>query len=148
METNKTIRRTGIHCLIINQTNQYLVLKRHESDQNDPNLWDLPGGSINPNESPTDALIREIKEETNLRVDRINLLGAYTCDENSLQLCAISHLINGELQLSNEHSNYKYLTFDDLIDLKPAGLHLLAAQYFLKTDRKIITYEKLIEQSN
>ncbi|HIW30578.1 MAG TPA: NUDIX hydrolase [Candidatus Luteococcus avicola] len=38
-----------------------------------PGLWQLPGGGLNPGESPSDALMREIAEETGQKV-RINRL--------------------------------------------------------------------------
>lgn len=38
-----------------------------------PGLWQLPGGGLNPGESPSDALMREIAEETGQDV-RINRL--------------------------------------------------------------------------
>jgi 8-oxo-dGTP pyrophosphatase MutT (NUDIX family) len=144
MEDMLIIKRTGMHCMIKNQKGEFLVLKRNESDRNDPNFWDLPGGGIEINENLTEALKREIKEETNLKVANINLIGAYTCDEGRLQLCAISELKGGELQLSHEHSDYQWLDTSAFQILKPAGLHLQAAQYFQKSKNKIISYENLI----
>ncbi|MEL4359395.1 MULTISPECIES: NUDIX hydrolase [unclassified Luteococcus] len=38
-----------------------------------PGLWQLPGGGLNPGESPSEALIREVAEETGQEV-RINRL--------------------------------------------------------------------------
>lgn len=38
-----------------------------------PGLWQLPGGGLNPGESPSEALIREVAEETG-QVVRINRL--------------------------------------------------------------------------
>jgi 8-oxo-dGTP pyrophosphatase MutT (NUDIX family) len=39
--------------------------------------WGAPGGSIDPNEAPADAAVREMWEETGLLVEPVRLLGVY-----------------------------------------------------------------------
>ena len=53
---------------IIIDDNKVLCLK------NERNEWDLPGGKIEFNEDIENCLIREIKEETNLSVENLNIL--------------------------------------------------------------------------
>ena len=40
-----------------------------------PGLWNLPGGGIDPGESPTAAVVREVHEETGQVVTEVALLG-------------------------------------------------------------------------
>src|SRR5581483_5544181 len=49
-----------------------LLLKR-----SDDGRWALPGGAIDPGEAPAQALVREVYEETGLRVRPLRLLGVF-----------------------------------------------------------------------
>lgn len=57
--------RIGIKALIINDKKDFLLAK----DEN--GLWDIPGGGLEFNESPHEALKRELFEETGLEVSFI-----------------------------------------------------------------------------
>ena len=52
--------------IIKNKDGKILLLKRHPKSRTDPEKWELPGGKVEKGEFFTDALVREIKEETNL----------------------------------------------------------------------------------
>lgn len=129
--------------MVLDENDRALVLKRDENDDHDPGHWDLPGGGLERDEDIKAGLEREILEETGVKVSDIGLIGAYTCDEGRLQLCAVARYQSGEVAISNEHSDHQWLDLDSLASLEPAGLHLKAAQYFLKTDDKIVSYENI-----
>ena len=40
-------------------------------------FWSLPAGAIEPGESPAEALVREVWEETGLKVRPLNILGVF-----------------------------------------------------------------------
>jgi ADP-ribose pyrophosphatase YjhB (NUDIX family) len=40
-------------------------------------LWSLPGGKIRPGESPINAAIRDIREETGIETEIVDLVGIY-----------------------------------------------------------------------
>jgi 8-oxo-dGTP pyrophosphatase MutT (NUDIX family) len=50
-----------------------VLLARHSEG----NVWVTPGGAIEPLETPADAAVREVWEETGLHVELTRLLGAY-----------------------------------------------------------------------
>ncbi len=50
-----------------------ILLARHAEG----GVWVAPGGSIEPNESPSDAVVRETWEETGFLVEPVRVLGVY-----------------------------------------------------------------------
>jgi 8-oxo-dGTP diphosphatase len=45
-----------------------ILMSRRRPDQPMPNLWEFPGGKVEPGESPTGALAREVREELGCEV--------------------------------------------------------------------------------
>ena len=50
----------------------------------DKNNWQLPGGRLEPGETPAQAVIREVKEETGLRASVGRLTGRYRREDGSV----------------------------------------------------------------
>jgi 8-oxo-dGTP diphosphatase len=50
-----------------------ILMSRRRPDQAMPNLWEFPGGKVEPGEHPEAALIREVREELgcDVEIDRI-----------------------------------------------------------------------------
>jgi ADP-ribose pyrophosphatase YjhB (NUDIX family) len=68
--------RPGVSALIL--TGEGLLLQR----RTDNGLWGLPGGGVEPGESVSLAVVREVKEETGLEVTPIRLVGVYSSPEH------------------------------------------------------------------
>ncbi len=62
----------GTAACIPDQHGRVLLQKR-----SDCGLWSFPGGGQNLGESATQAIVREVGEETGLRVEPVRLIGAY-----------------------------------------------------------------------
>ncbi len=58
---------------VINENGEVLLQKRTDFD-----AWGFPGGAIEFGETPEMTAIREIKEETGLNAEIIELIGVYT----------------------------------------------------------------------
>lgn len=67
----KVTNRLIVHGLM-KVEDKYLLIKRTEIKRGKPNMypkyWDIPGGMVEKNELPKEALVRETKEEVNLDV--------------------------------------------------------------------------------
>lgn len=66
----------------IKYKNKYLVTRRSLTDDYKPGEWDLPGGTIEFGEDPVEALKREAKEETNIKIKVIKPLYIYSYISN------------------------------------------------------------------
>ena len=51
---------------MFNEKDEILLLKR-KSDVHCPDVWSFPGGKIKASETPLDAAVRELKEETDVK---------------------------------------------------------------------------------
>ena len=58
---------------LIEKDGKYLLIKRSKIKRGLPNVWDIPGGSVEENELPREAALREAIEEVNqkLRINKI-----------------------------------------------------------------------------
>ena len=62
---------------LIEKDGKYLLIKRSKIKRGRPNVypyyWDIPGGSVEENELPREAALREAMEEVNqkIRIDKI-----------------------------------------------------------------------------
>ena len=102
---------------IIKKNNELLVLKRHPKSRTDPEMWELPGGKVESGEFFTDALVREIKEETNLDVSVGDFCEAIQNDyshKRTVQIMMYLENIEGEVKISDEHTDWKWATLEEI----------------------------------
>lgn len=72
MVSHNAINLTGVNVIIYNDKHEVLLQKRGEYPAN---IWGLLGGITELGESLEETAIREVKEETNLDISNITLLG-------------------------------------------------------------------------
>lgn len=78
--------------------------------------WEFPGGKVEMNESPEDAIKREILEELDVEIAIDEYIYTIEYDYPKFHLsmkCYLCHIINGELLLK-EASDAKWLSKDEL----------------------------------
>lgn len=91
--------------------------------------WEFPGGKIEENETPQEALVREIKEELDTDIVVGELIDTIEYNYPTFHLsmdCFWAEIISGELVLK-EHEAAKWLTKDelDLVEWLPADVTLI-----------------------
>jgi 8-oxo-dGTP diphosphatase len=113
-------------CIIFNEENKLLLVKRSEDDDWMGNKYALVGGGCNENEIPEETIIRETKEETNLTLKKPKLVYS-TIEGNTFLYVFVSKVSNSDkIKLNGEHTGYvwvnsgeieKYDTVPNLMDM-------------------------------
>ncbi len=68
----------GVGAAIFNNKGEIFITKRGPKAKNERGKWEIPGGSVEYNETFEHAIKREIKEEHGIEIEIIELLGI--CD--------------------------------------------------------------------
>lgn len=96
--------------------NKVLIVKRNDGN----NVWEIPGGKRKNNEKISDALKREVYEETGITIKDYKLIYVSPMFENhpflkpSLNIGYLCYTKEINITLSNEHLDYKWVSVLDL----------------------------------
>lgn len=99
-----------VSCAIIMQEDRVLATQRSESMPH-PMKWEFPGGKLKVGESPEQSLLREIKEELDIRIRVEQELSSVTHRYNSNYIKLIPFIcsiVSGEIDLS-EHRAFRWV---------------------------------------
>ncbi|HET9173917.1 MAG TPA: NUDIX domain-containing protein [Candidatus Saccharimonadales bacterium] len=109
--------------LVADTHNDILLLKRSETDVRRPLQWDIPGGHSNEHESPDQAAVREVLEETGIKLSVRSIQLVYATSEtvtsnlNVVWLYYIAKVSRQPVVLSHEHAAYSWVTFAQAVDM-------------------------------
>jgi len=108
--------KVGADAAIFNPGGEILLMER-----SDGSGWCLPCGFVEPNESPVEAVIREVREETGLEVAVKQLVGVFTRKASSkngphttVMIVHWCDITGGELKLSHEGSALQYWPIEEV----------------------------------
>jgi mutator protein MutT len=104
----KAQEETGeiVSVVLINKRNEVLLLKRSLKSKSNPGLWGLPGGHIKNGETPQEALIREVVEETSVIMKDFDF-AIHDYEKNTHYF--ISDKFSGNVVLNYEHTDYAWV---------------------------------------
>lgn len=100
---------------ILRMDNQVLLAKR--GIEPDKGWWDSVGGFIEEGESPQEAAIRETKEEANLEIELLDLLGVTKGtyhDQLILPISFTAKIISGKMKAGGDVAELKWFSLNDL----------------------------------
>ena len=100
----------GAFAVIFDELGRVLLCHRRDFD-----FWNLPGGGVANGELPTEAVIREVREETGLDVAVVRLVGVYgKADKDELVFAFICRILGGHLTITDEASECQYFKIEHI----------------------------------
>ena len=94
-----------------------LIMKRVRPSTDGLGYWELPGGGLEYGETPHEALKRELREETGLKIKIIKPIYTFTAIREDYQTVGIGFLAIPEddhVHISEEHTDYKWVNEEEL----------------------------------
>jgi mutator protein MutT len=100
--------------------NKFLLLKRSLGGHGYSGYWGLPGGTVEPNETPTEAIIRELQEETGLDIFNMRLLKKYPHQHTFMNVFVFNSkdFEPNNIVLNGEHTEWGMFTYFEIIKMK------------------------------
>tara|TARA_Y100001963_G_C6792869_1_gene456704 strand:- start:6716 stop:7132 length:417 start_codon:yes stop_codon:yes gene_type:complete len=93
-----------VKVVLVNDDGKILILKG-------PHNWELPGGHLHKGEDPISGLKREVDEEVGLNLGKVNKVAV-----KEKRAIYKGNLPSGEIKLSSEHTEYKFISSSELDD--------------------------------
>lgn len=105
---------TGI---VLREDGRVLAIKR-----SDDGRWVPPGGVLELDETPEDGVIREVFEETGLKVQPLRLTGVYkNMRLGVVSLAFVCEVTGGEERTSDESDRVAWLSRDEALAAMPGA---------------------------
>ncbi|MBH1934276.1 NUDIX domain-containing protein [Streptomyces sp. AV19] len=110
----------SVTAVVRNEAGDILLIHKTDND-----LWALPGGGHEIGESIADTVVREVEEETGIRVEVLDVSGLYTdpghvmaYDDGEVRqqfsICFRARPVGGELRTSSESKEVRWVPPTDL----------------------------------
>lgn len=122
---------------ILNEKGEILLLQRSRSDDRRPLGWDLPGGNVEHNEDPNEAVLRELQEEVGLTTSdsRVFYVGTETDDHHIVTLLYAGTADTTDVTLSFEHEQYQWIKPERITDFDMPQKYVTAAKLLTRQQR-------------
>jgi ADP-ribose pyrophosphatase YjhB (NUDIX family) len=135
-EPNSLVVATS--AVIVDDSGRILLQCRTDSGN-----WAMPGGAMEINESLTDSVIRETKEETGLDVEVVGIVGTYTDPKHIIaysdgevrrqfNVCYTARVIGGQLRSSSESTALEFVDPEQLDSLPIHHTQRLRLNHYLE----------------
>lgn len=123
---------------VTDDNGRVLLQRRRDND-----LWALPGGAMDIDDSLPGTAVREVKEETGLDVEITGLVGTYTDPRHIIayndgevrrqfNICFTARIVGGTLAISEESTELRFVAAEELDSLPMHHTQRLRLRHFLE----------------
>lgn len=110
MTDEDTRHSVSVAGVVVDEDGRALIIQRRDNAH-----WEPPGGVLEQNETVTDGLLREIKEETGLTVEPVALTGVYkNMSRGIIALVFKCRAIGGKLAENPEVAGFRWVREADV----------------------------------
>jgi 8-oxo-dGTP diphosphatase len=115
--------KLSVKVVVLDEQDRILLLKRSMNSKGNPGKWDFPGGKVDSGEAFEEALLREVSEETGLKVLLQRVLATAESESPRARVVYIimeGHIESGQVSLSHEHDDFAWVPRRDLAGMDMA----------------------------
>lgn len=116
--------KVAVSAVVRNEHGQVLMIHRTDND-----MCSIPGGGMEFGETPAQAVIREVKEETGINVTVTGLVGIFSNPDHVIayddgevrqefSICFTADPVGGDLQTSSESKAVGWMDPEELVNLR------------------------------
>ena len=115
---------------ILKKEDKILIAKKREGKPL-AGMWEFPGGKIEEGETPEESLIRELREEMDIKIKVKEYVGESIYDYGDGKVISLkgftSEIVEGDIKLT-DHDEYKWVTLEEIYNYKvaPADIPLIS----------------------
>ena len=119
-EQHSPTHRIGAFAIVRDDSGRVLISRRTDSG-----WYNLPGGGVEPHETPAEGLVRELREETGLAITVGRLVGLYAKPQkHELVVTFEARVTGGALVPSDEADVHEWVTAGELDSYQILPKHL------------------------
>ena len=113
---------TGCKIALICDGQILTILRDDKEDISWPNMWELPGGGREGNETPFECVAREVYEELNIQLSKDDVIWSRVypsmLDENKKSVFLVGKLTQEQFEsiiFGDEGQGYKLVSFEEFL---------------------------------
>ena len=113
---------TGCKIALICDGQILTILRDDKEDIPWPNMWELPGGGREGNETPFECVAREVYEELNIQLSKDDIIWSRLypsmLDENKKSVFLVGKLTQEQIEsiiFGDEGQSYKLVSFEEFL---------------------------------
>lgn len=95
------------------------------------NMWDIPGGHVEPGETPEQCIVREMKEEIGVNLEVFSHFKTYAFDDRDEYVYVSTQALNINELVLTEGQALKWFTHDEIERTELAyGFNRVASDFY------------------